>query len=293
MKKLKKYLFCFFNFLLAWTAPLVAEEDYIYDFAVCAIFQNEAPYLKEWIEYHKLVGAEHFYLYNHYSQDNYLEVLQPYLDEGVVELVDWSWPFFQYITQKLAYMNAINKTRHMVKWLAVIDIDEYIVPKMHDTVKEFLTSYEKEGIGGVGINWQMFGTSFVEKIGPHELLIERLIYKALPEHCENHHVKTIVRPEFVVLPPHVHYFEYIPGYVEVAVDGTPFKGSRTQSILTDLIQINHYWSKDENFFFNIKIPRRLAWGESLETIQNRLDLLNFVTDDAIFRFIPALWEKMQ
>jgi hypothetical protein len=30
--------------------------------AITAIFQNEAPYLKEWIEFHLLMGAEHFYL---------------------------------------------------------------------------------------------------------------------------------------------------------------------------------------------------------------------------------------
>lgn len=29
--------------------------------AVCAIFRDEAPYLAEWIEFHRLVGVEHFY----------------------------------------------------------------------------------------------------------------------------------------------------------------------------------------------------------------------------------------
>lgn len=31
-----------------------------YYLAAAAIFQDEAPYLKEWIEYHKLIGVEHF-----------------------------------------------------------------------------------------------------------------------------------------------------------------------------------------------------------------------------------------
>lgn len=39
-----------------------------YELAICAIFQDEAAYLKEWIEFHKLVGVQHFYLYNHASR---------------------------------------------------------------------------------------------------------------------------------------------------------------------------------------------------------------------------------
>jgi len=32
------------------------------------------------------VGVEHFYLYNHLSKDEYAEVLEPYIKEGIVEL---------------------------------------------------------------------------------------------------------------------------------------------------------------------------------------------------------------
>ena len=35
-----------------------------YTVAVCAIFKNEGIFLKEWLEYHLLIGVEHFYLYN-------------------------------------------------------------------------------------------------------------------------------------------------------------------------------------------------------------------------------------
>ena len=35
-----------------------------YDVTLCAIFRNEALFLKEWIDYHRTIGIEHFYLYN-------------------------------------------------------------------------------------------------------------------------------------------------------------------------------------------------------------------------------------
>ncbi len=37
------------------------------------------------------MGAKHFYLYNNLSQDNYLEVLQPYIESGDVELIEWPY----------------------------------------------------------------------------------------------------------------------------------------------------------------------------------------------------------
>ena len=30
-----------------------------FELAIAAIFRNEAPYLREWIEFHRLVGVEH------------------------------------------------------------------------------------------------------------------------------------------------------------------------------------------------------------------------------------------
>ncbi len=57
--------------------------------SICAIFRDEAPFLEEWIEYHRMIGVEHFYLYNHLSADHYYEVLRPYIQEGIVELKDW------------------------------------------------------------------------------------------------------------------------------------------------------------------------------------------------------------
>ena len=32
--------------------------------SVCAIYRDEAHYLAEWIEFHRLVGVERFFLYN-------------------------------------------------------------------------------------------------------------------------------------------------------------------------------------------------------------------------------------
>jgi hypothetical protein len=33
--------------------------------AVAAVFRRETRYLREWLEFHRLVGVERFYLFNH------------------------------------------------------------------------------------------------------------------------------------------------------------------------------------------------------------------------------------
>jgi hypothetical protein len=52
-------------------------------------FRDAAPYLAEWVEFHLLLGVEHFYLYNNNSVDDYKGALEPYIRAGVVSLAEW------------------------------------------------------------------------------------------------------------------------------------------------------------------------------------------------------------
>ena len=62
----------------------VDKDLFLYDLAVVAIMKNEAPYVKEWLDYHLAAGVNHFYIYDNESPDNFKEVLQPYIDAGIV-----------------------------------------------------------------------------------------------------------------------------------------------------------------------------------------------------------------
>jgi hypothetical protein len=46
------------------------KKKYPFYLAMCAIAKNEGRYLQEWIEYHKLLGVEMFYIYDNESTDN-------------------------------------------------------------------------------------------------------------------------------------------------------------------------------------------------------------------------------
>lgn len=124
-----------------------------YKVSICAIFKDEAPYLKEWIEFHRIVGVEHFFLYNNKSSDDYLDILTPYIDEGIVSLKDWPQPQ----SQMAAYKDFMENNAHETKWVGFIDLDEFVVPMKYETIYEFLSKYNKRP--SVIIYWKFFGTS--------------------------------------------------------------------------------------------------------------------------------------
>lgn len=137
---------------LSISKPTIQNKQY--NVSVCAIFKNEAPYLHEWIEFNHLVGIDHFYLYNNNSTDNYYSILAPYIDSGLVTLIDW--PNNQ--QQMEAYKDGIKRFSSQTKWIGFIDIDEFIVPKSTDNIYDFLKAFEKNR-GAVKIYWKLFGSS--------------------------------------------------------------------------------------------------------------------------------------
>lgn len=265
-------------------------KQYKYDLSIVAIFQNESLFLKEWIEFHKLVGVQHFYLYNNLSTDNYYEILSPYLKSGEVDLIDWPCNYpagnkkFWCQVQIKSYINALNRAKGETKWLAIIDMDEFLVPVKDNNLVNFLSAYENDNIGGVGVNWQMFGTSFVPMIPEKKLLIETLVLKTDPNNSINRYVKTIVRPERVERPS-IHSCIYKNHFIAVNSDGKLTKGS-FQDILIEKIVINHYWTRDQYFFQINKIPSREKRGRTVDfdfyeknfNQQQDFTMSRFVTD---------------
>ena len=132
--------------------PVVEQKQY--RVAICAIFKNEAPYLREWIEFHKIVGVDHFYMYNNNSTDHFEEVLKPYVESGDVTLIPW--PYDQ--AQMQCYKDCVKRFRHETKWLGFIDLDEFVVPKSTDDIYTFLRPFERSR-GSVAIYWRLFGSS--------------------------------------------------------------------------------------------------------------------------------------
>ena len=109
-------------------------QKYEINLAITAIAKNEAPYIREWIEFHRLVGVEKFFIYDNESTDNLKEVLKPYIESGIVEYTYFPGRCRQFP----AYRDSIARNANRVKFMEIIDCDEFITPIKHNTIPEFI-----------------------------------------------------------------------------------------------------------------------------------------------------------
>lgn len=212
-----------------------------YYLAVCAIAKNEGPYFKEWIEWHRSQGVEKFYIYDNESTDCTKEVLTPYIESGLVEYCYWPGQKQQLAT----YDDCFEKHRLEARWIAVIDLDEYIVPIKDRNICEFLRRMEEFAV--VEINWLVYGSGGAKKHEPGGVM-ERFRRHSLPEHKLNTHVKSIADPRRVCTMTGCHEAARISGKAADS-HGVPLKkGFRDRIPQQDVIRINHYAVKSYEEF---------------------------------------------
>lgn len=204
-----------------------------YYLAICAIAKNEGPYFEEWIEWHHKQGVDKFYIYDNESTDCTREVLMPYIKTGLVEYVY----FPGYKKQLAAYDDCLKKHRYDARWLAFIDLDEFIVPIKDKSIPDFLGKMET--FSAVEINWLIYGSGGAKTKSPGTMM-ERFMYHSLPNHFLNRHVKSIVNPRRIFNLIGCHEASRILGNAADS-HGVPIrKHFRDREPQQDIIRINHY-----------------------------------------------------
>jgi hypothetical protein len=179
-----------------------------------AAIQNEAPYLDEWLAFCASEGVEHVLLYDNFSTDNPGLALQPWIEAGFVELIDWP-VHWKDGAQTKAYADALRRLRGRAKWIAFIDPDEFLFSPTGKPVCEILERYE--GQAGVIVNWQCYGTSG-HRTKPRGLTIESYTRRARTGWARNQRVKSIVDPLLVTEAFGSHLFKTLPGHALVTED---------------------------------------------------------------------------
>lgn len=212
-----------------------------HNLAICAIAKDEGCYLEEWIEWHRKMGVEKFYIYDNGSTDSTREVLQPYIDSGVVD-----YRYFPGQKKQIAaYDDCIDRHRFDTRWLAFIDIDEFIVPLKDPTVADFLKRFE--GFPAVEINWLIYGSNG-QLTKTSEPVMERFIRHSKGDEILNRHVKSIVNPRRVYNMIGCHEAARIDGKAADSHGETIRRNFRERTPQQDVIRINHYAVKSREEF---------------------------------------------
>lgn len=220
-------------------------KSFKYELAVVSISKNEGPYIVEWIEFHRMVGVSKFYFYDNESQDDTEKILKPYVEKGIVDYIK-----IPGVGRQIdAYNDAIKKHKHECRWMAFIDMDEYLMPSepfrpLYQVVDDVVYS-AGSGAAGVGVNWALYGTSGYKK-KPAGLITENYTYRAENEYYLNVHIKCICNPRLVTNYISPHYPLYIRGgYTIKEAYGTRIFGWGANKIIYKNLRINHYYTKSE------------------------------------------------
>lgn len=275
--------------------PLNRAEGRKCSVSLCCVFQNEGEWLQEWIEYHKLIGVGHFYLYNNLSTDHYLEVLSPYLASGDVELFNYPKSPFIVADQVIIYQHAFQLSLEQSDWLTAIDTDEFIVPLKTKHLISYLDQFS-ESIGAIEIKWVTFGTSHVKKLKPGELLIERLILRAPINSPINIWHKTIARTDAIEEWTSAHSCRLKEGFqIFQAADCCEGEVPENEESVSQ-IRIHHYVWRTEDYFHRIKLPRIENWNVNLFHLLSPMEFLsvtNSIFDYTMKEFVPLVKEKIR
>ena len=250
------------------------------ELAIGAIMKDEGPYLKEWLDFHILVGVTKFYLYDNGSTDNTTEILKPYIKHGIVE-----YHYFPGQRMQLpAYLDIINNHSNDTRWLALIDLDEFLVPVNHETIPEFLHTLP-QGFAQLIVTWVIYGSSG-HKTKPNGLLIEN--YKQRAKNTFG--IKSIVNPRLLVEYRCVHQ-NMVAGWT---IDNNGKKLGRTHQSTNppayNNLRLNHYYTKSYEEYV-AKSKRGTASGQNIayRSIEKfKMYDRNEVHDDIMDKYIEKV-----
>jgi len=168
--------------------------------SACTIYRDAASYLAEWIEFHRLMGVERFFLYDNGSADGHREVLAPYVDDGTAVVHDWPMPFVgdggRGLALRHAFDHCLRAHREDSRWIAFLDIDEFLFSPGGDPLPRLLPDYEE--YPGLCVSRAEFGTSG-HRARPPGLVIENYVHRRRVKPDDWVPVKSVVDPHRAIV----------------------------------------------------------------------------------------------
>lgn len=277
---------------------MINKNLFLYDLSIVAILKDEAPYLKEWLDYHLAAGVDHFYLYDNESSDETREILKPYIEARQVD----AFYVPGEVAQMPVYNDAVRKFRFATRYMAFLDCDEFIFPKTLQSIVEVVDEVlsKDERAAGLAINWQIFGSNDLEKADYSKGVLERFTRRAPSDWFEpptktsfpvgNIHVKTIANPRLIRYIVNPHYAYYFDGVFAVNSDGGRVTHWGNEPVLANKIVVNHYLTKSkEEFQSKLERGRKGVDSQRLDPVAIDMNVFdknnrNDVEDDDILTY---------
>lgn len=222
------------------------------------MFKNEAQYLTEWLNFHHGVGARFFLLFNDESSDDWQTAINKSVARRCVKVV----PANPNVDQIPHYNQALKYLRYRARWIAFIDLDEFLWSPAEGKITTALRKYSN--YAAIYVQWVLFGP------GPHDEppasggVLANYGYCLPPELARKEGLtdrytdqsllfrptgranqgKSIVNPRKVTkMGLHVpRKTSTTPPLINEKKEALPLRGDRG-IYSANVLRINHYWSK--------------------------------------------------
>ena len=159
--------------------------------------------------------------------------------------------------------------------MAFIDTDGFLFSPEGQKLNHVMREYRE--CAAIGVNRVMYGTSQVQHVPEGHKIVDHLVYRSELSDPVNQHIKSIVRPNWVQKCVSPHYFILNFGAKTLNENKQPIEGAFSNKSVNNL-RINHYWSRDMDFFLTEKLIRRKIWLADPDKQINEEKTYNVVYD---------------
>ena len=268
-----------------------------------SIVKNERDYIGEWLQFHIMQGVTDVVIYDNGCTDDTLAEAKRHVAGANYTVIPWrtfidadNLPFS---IQTLAYAHAIVNFGPALRWMAFIDVDEFLFAPSGRSLPDVLDELR---LPAIAIPWTNFGPGG-HKAKPPGLVIEN--YTECAAHPLYPGQRSLLRYKSVVDPAEVcamgsHIFPlHEKGAVAINERGEVVPGYNVTDatfVATNALRLNHYFTRSEQEIANRIAKGRVSRnGKVVENyLKRRLKAYSLKTtrDDAILQFVPELKRRL-
>ena len=245
---------------------------------IVGCMKNEAPYILEWVAYHRSIGVDNFLIYTNGCEDGTDEILGRLQSLGILHHRlndDWKGKSPQQYALNLALKEPVIK---QADWLIHIDVDEFINVRCgNGTLDDFLD--QVGDATSVAMTWRLFGHNGVERLEDRPVIEQ--FDTCAPKFCPKPHTvwgfKTMLRNNGAYAKLSCHRpnkldpdwkdrVRWVNGSGADITAEMAERGWRSsmRSIGYDLLQLNHYALRSaESFLIKRQRGRALHVDRSI------------------------------
>ena len=183
---------------------------------MCTMTKNMDRYIPNWIDYHKLLGVEHVYIYDNAAPSTLPQTSKRYVDSGFLTIIPWAHTAMPNKTHREAQIASENdcmwRYKHTSQWMIKVDVDEFLQPmdpnrtKITDYLHDDNYDYNKLGSLRV-LNWFFCRHPQINYTGLKPLESNQSVFERnLVRHRRASSIN-IGRDKAIARPANIHYYK--------------------------------------------------------------------------------------